>query len=367
MKKRLVSKSLVILVTALALVMPELVQAQTAGNQKIITIGTGGVTGVYYPAGGAICRLIKRGRMEHGIRCTVDPTDGSVYNIASIREGDLELGVAQSDWQYHALIGDSSFKEQGPFQDLRAIFSLHSEPFTVIARKDANIKTFQDLKGKRLNIGSAGSGSRATMEVLMQKLGWKLSDFKQITELKASEQGQALCDNKIDAFVHATGHPNGLIQEVTMSCDTVLVPVEGKAVEALMAENPFYSEAIIPGGMYSGNPNDVKSFGVKATFVSSAKVEPEVIYQVVKAVFENFDNFKTLHPVFATLDKQAMINEGNTAKLHEGARRYYVEAGLLAADAPDPSEARKRAVVASEPVPEVPETAPAKTASPKKK
>jgi TRAP transporter TAXI family solute receptor len=311
------------------------------GAKKFVTIGTGGVTGVYYPAGGAICRLVKRGALEHNIRCAVEPTDGSVYNIVAIRNGDLDLGIAQSDWQYHALKGDTeAFKDAGPFKELRVLFSLHSEPFTVIARKNAGIKHFADLKGKRVNIGGVGSGSRATMEVLMKKMGWTNADFKQVTELKASEQGQALCDNRIDAFVHATGHPNGLIQEVTMSCETTLVSVEGKIVEELIAEFPFYSVATIPGGMYTGNPADVKSFGVRATFVSSARVENDVVYNIVKSVFDNFDNFKTLHPVFSALDKNAMVTQGNTARLHDGARKYYAEAGLLAADAEDPGEHR---------------------------
>lgn len=340
MKRLLLSA--VAAVTAVLLACNATAQDKSPRSQKQVTIGTGGVTGVYYPAGGAICRLTKLGRLEHGIRCSVEPTDGSVYNIEAVRKGEIELGVAQSDWQFHAVNGDSAFAEGGPFKEMRALFSLHSEPFTVVARKDSGIKTFADLKGKRVNVGSQGSGSHATMEELMKKMGWKNSDFKQVTELKASEQGQALCDNKIDVFVHAAGHPNGHIQEVTMTCDAVLIPVEGKAVDELLKEYPFYSRAVIPAGMYAGNPVDVKSFGVRATFFSSSAVDDDIIYQIVKSVFENFDNFKTLHPVFSTLDKKTMIMEGNTAPLHSGARKYYVEAGLLDENSPDPSE--KKAV-----------------------
>lgn len=303
--------------------------APAQAADKYVTIGTAGVTGVYYPAGGAICRLVNRGRKEHGIRCSVESTGGSVYNINAIRQGELDLGVAQSDWQYHGYNGTDLFKEQGPFTDLRALFSLHSEPFTVVARNDSGIKTFADLKGKRVNIGNPGSGARATMEQVMKVKGWTKDDFKLAAELKGSEQGSALCDNKIDAFVYAIGHPNGLMQETTTSCDVTIIPVTGPEIDKLIANNPYYAKAVIPGGMYTGNPNDIPTFGVKATFVSSAKVPEDTIYQVVKAVFDNFENFKTLHPVFSTLDPAHMVTDGNTAPLHDGAKRYFAEKGLL--------------------------------------
>ena len=307
--------------------------AISSGNasaaDKFITIGTGGVTGVYYPAGGAICRLVNRGRKEHGIRCSVESTGGSVYNLNSVAQGELDIGVAQSDGQYHAYNGTGPFSK--PNHKLRALFSLHSEPFTVIARKDAGVKTFTDIKGKRVNIGNPGSGMRAIMDVLMKQYGWTKSDFKLASELKASEQAQALCDNKIDVMIYAAGHPNGAVQEVTTTCDTKLIPVNDDVVKKLVAERPYYAKAVIPGGMYTGNPDDVETFGVKATFVSSTDVDDDVIYQVVKAVFDNFENFKTLHPVFSTLTPERMITEGNTAPLHAGAVRYYKEKGLLPA------------------------------------
>ncbi|MCH2548211.1 MAG: TAXI family TRAP transporter solute-binding subunit, partial [Alphaproteobacteria bacterium] len=231
--------------------------------------------------------------------------------------------------QYHAYKGTALFERLGADKSMRSVFSLHSEPFTVVARRDSGIKSFNDLKGKRVNIGNPGSGMRATMEVLMQQKGWKMDDFKRVFEMKASEQGQALCDNNIDAMVYAAGHPNGAIQEVTSTCEAMLIPVEGEAVDSLVEEYPFYTYATIPGGMYVGNPEDVKTFGVKATFVSSEKVSEEMIYQVVKAVFDNFDAFKTLHPVFSTLDPALMVTDGNTAPLHKGAERYFREKGLL--------------------------------------
>ncbi|MCG8426786.1 MAG: TAXI family TRAP transporter solute-binding subunit [Chromatiales bacterium] len=300
----------------------------TQAANSFITIGTGGVTGVYYPTGGAICRLVNKGRKEHGIRCSVESTGGSVYNLNTIRAGELDMGVAQSDWQFHAYNGTSKFKSAGANKELRAVFSVHPEPFTVVARADSGIKTFADLKGKRVNIGNPGSGQRGTMEVLMDTLGWKKSDFALASELKAAEQSKALCDNKIDAMVYTVGHPSGSIKEATTTCDTILVPVTGAAVEKLIKENDYYRTAVIPGGMYRGNPNDVTTFGVGATFVSSTKTPADTVYQVVKAVFENFDDFRKLHPAFANLKKDEMVKDGLSAPIHDGAARYYKEAGL---------------------------------------
>jgi hypothetical protein len=296
---------------------------------QYVTIGTGGVTGVYYPTGGAICRLVNKTRKEHGIRCSVESTGGSVYNLNTIRAGELDMGVAQSDWQYHAYHGTSKFEDQGPNKDLRAVFSVHPEPFTVVARADSGIKNFADLKGKRVNVGNPGSGQRGTMEVLMNALGWTMDDFKLASELKSAEQSQALCDNKVDAMVFTVGHPSGSIKEATTSCDSVIVNVTGPAVDKLVADNAYYRKATIPGGMYRGTDEDTQTFGVGATFVTSAQVPDDVIYNVVKAVFENFDEFKKLHPAFANLKKEEMIKDGLSAPLHNGAIKYYKEAGLM--------------------------------------
>ncbi|MBN8196233.1 TAXI family TRAP transporter solute-binding subunit [Thalassospira povalilytica] len=324
-------KKLIAVATAVAAIAGASLFAGQASAQenRFITIGTGGVTGVYYPTGGAICRLVNKDRKEHGIRCSVESTGGSSYNINTIRSGELDLGVAQSDVQYYAIHGEKAFSEVGPFEDLRAVFSIHAEPFTVVARADAGIKTFDDLKGKRVNLGNPGSGQRDTMDVVLAAKGWTLDDFALASELKPAEQSQALCDNKIDAMIYTVGHPNGSIQEATTACDSVLVEVAGPEIEKLVADNPYYRIATIPGGMYRGNPEDVKTFGVGATFVSSTNTDADIVYQVVKAVFENFDTFKGLHPAFGNLVKEEMVKDGLSAPLHDGAVKYYKEAGLM--------------------------------------
>jgi TRAP transporter TAXI family solute receptor len=299
-----------------------------AAGQQFVSIGTGGVTGVYYPTGGAICRLVNKNRKEHGIRCSAESTGGSIYNINTIRAGELEFGVAQSDWQYHAYNGSSKFKDQGAFKNLRAVFSVHPEPVTVIASDRSGVMQLTDIKGKRMNIGNPGSGTRGTWEVIEEALGWKRSDLKLAAEMKSAETGQAVCDGKIDAYFWLVGHPSALTQESLATCDAHLVDVKGPAIDELVNDNTYYRTATIPAGMYN-NDRDIQTFGVGATFVSSTEVDDKVVYTIVKAVFDNFEDFKKLHPAFANLKESEMIKDGLSAPLHDGAVKYYKERGWM--------------------------------------
>jgi TRAP transporter TAXI family solute receptor len=297
-------------------------------QQKFVTIGTGGVTGVYYAVGGAICRLVNKDRAKHGIRCSVESTGGSAFNINTIKAGELDFGMAQSDVQFNAIKGQGQYANNA-FGDLRAVFSVHPEPFTVLARKEANIGKFEDFKGKRFNVGNPGSGTRSSMEQLLGAMGWKMGDFSLASELKADEHGPALCDNKIDGFFYAVGHPSANIQDPTTTCGAKLVALTGAAPDKLVKDFPYYAKATIPGGMYSGNPNPTETYGVLATLVTSAKAPDATVYEIVKATFENFDEFKKLHPAFANLDPKKMVTDGNSAPLHPGAAKYYKEKGWL--------------------------------------
>jgi len=303
--------------------------APASAQQKFISIGTGGVTGVYYPTGGAICRLVNKTRKQHGIRCSAESTGGSVYNINTIRSGELDFGVAQSDWQYHAYNGTSKFKDAGPFKKLRSMFSVHAEPFTLIVRADSGITNFEGLKGKRVNIGNPGSGQRGTMEVVMDAFGMKNSDFALASELKGSEMAAALCDNKIDAMIYTIGHPAAALKEATTACEAKLIDVTGAPIDKLIKDNPYYRAATIPGGMYTGTPNDVTTFGVGATLVTSADVPDEVAYVVAMETMKNIDQFRKLHPAFAKLDPKTMVTDGLSAPLHPGALKAYKELGLI--------------------------------------
>lgn len=296
---------------------------------KYVSIGTGAITGVYYPSGGAICRLLNRGRKEHGIRCSVESTGGSVSNLNAIRNGAIDFGISQSDWQYHAYNGTGFFSDQKPFKELRSVFSLYSETFTMAVLEKSDIKKTDDMVGKRINFGPQGSGMYATMEVLMAAKGWTKQTFSTVTYLQPSEQPRALCDGKIDVMIYASGNPNGVLQEATQACKVRIISIDRESIDKLIQTNSFYVKAIIPGGMYAGNPGNIETFGVKASLVTSEKTNADVVYNITKAVFENFDNFKTLHPVFSSLKKEDMVREGNSAPLHPGALRYFKESKMI--------------------------------------
>lgn len=303
-------------------------QAAQKAEQKFIIIGTGGVTGVYYSAGGAICRMLNKGHKTHGYRCSVESTGASVYNINAIRQGKLDFGVAQSDTQYNAYNGKGKFKGKA-YKDLRSVFSLHSEALTIVARDESGIEEFKDLKGKRFNIGDPGSGTRANIEAVMRNLGWTINDFKLATELKVDEGPQAMCNNVIDAIPFTAGHPSSWAKEATTTCASHLVDVSDEGARKLVDGHPYYSWVAIPGDQLYGDAKPARTFGVRATLVTSAQTPDDVVYELVKAVFENLDSFKELHPAFATLNKRDMVHSTLTAPLHPGAEKYYREVGLL--------------------------------------
>lgn len=301
--------------------------AQAEGQE--VRIGTGGQTGVYYVAGQSLCRFLNRATASHGIACSAPASSGGVANVNGLRSGEFNFAIMQSDHQHKALHGAAPFEQEGPMTQLCAVLSLQSEVFTLLARRDAGIASFDDLRGKRVNIGNPGSGQRDTLEEILKAKGWQHSVFALAAELKAADQAAALGDNNIDAMIYFVGHPNGAIQEATTTTDALLVPVTGAAIDQLLANNRYYTKARIPGGLYRGNPHATDSFGGKAVLSTSAQVSPELVYQLVKALFDNLERFKRLHPAFAELQEAEMIETGLSAPLHEGALRYYRERGWL--------------------------------------
>jgi TRAP transporter TAXI family solute receptor len=271
---------------------------------------------------------MNKDRQKTGIRCSVESTGGSVFNANAIKTAELDFGMAQSDIQFNATKGDGQFKDKAD-PDLRAVFSVHPEPFTVLARKDAGVTQFTDFKGKRFNVGNPGSGTLSSMEELLKQMAWTKASFSLAAELKADEQGTALCDNKIDGFFYGVGHPSAAIQDPTTACGAKLIALTGAAVDALVKDHPYYAKATIPGGMYANNPNPTDTYGVLATLITSAKVSDDTVYALVKAVFENFDEFKKLHPAFANLDPAKMVKDGLSAPLHPGAAKFYKEKGWM--------------------------------------
>jgi len=301
------------------------VQAKT----QFVTIGTGGITGVYYPTGGAIAKMVNKKKKEYGIRATVESTGGSVFNVNAVMNGDLEFGIVQSDRQYQAINGLAEWKDKGPQKDLRAVFSIHPESVTLVAAVDAGIKDIKDLRGKKVNIGNPGSGQRQNAIDALETVGIDIDKDLQAESIKASEAASLLQDGRIDAFFYTVGHPSGSIKEATSGARKVrLATITG--IDTLLAKYPYYAKATIPVSLYPGaqNDKDVETFGVKATFVTSAKVSDDIVYAITKEVFDNFDDFKKLHPAYATLTKENML-EGLSAPIHPGALKYYKEVGLI--------------------------------------
>ena len=296
-----------------------------ARAESTLSIGTGSRAGVYFQAGSALCRLAAAAALP----CQAVASDGSIANLRDLRAGRLQIAIAQSDWQYYALEGRSRLSEDGPHSDLRALFSLHGEAFTLVARRDSGVARLEDLAGKRVNIGNPGSGQRGTMEIVMHQMGWDPASFARTEELVADQQSLALCNNRVQAMVYIVGHPNGSIDQAMRLCEVVIVEVSGRPIRTLVAKHPFYSAMMIPGGLYPGNPRDVATFGVTATVVASAKLDADAVYRFTKAVFENLDRLRGAHPALRHLVPRRMIRDGLTAPLHDGALRYYKERGWL--------------------------------------
>jgi len=303
--------------------------APAMAQSKFVTIGTGGITGVYYAAGGAVCRMVNRARATNGIKCSVESTPGSLVNLDSLKRNSLNFAIVQADLQYQAVKGEGAFAKNGVQADLRSVFSLYPEAIVVLVKKDSGVNTLDDLKGRRFSLGMLGSGGRATMEKLLQVSSWKQSDFGTAVEKTADEQGYALCENKIDGFAYVVGNPSPNVARTVKECGAKLVPVDGSGVAAFLKESPYFVKTEIPGGVYPDHANAIATIGMMASLVTNASTPDDMVYAVVKAAFDNLEELKTLHPTLAKLDPKRMIGEGLTAPLHPGALRYYREKGWL--------------------------------------
>lgn len=299
-----------------------------AADDVSVTIATGRVGGLYHPVGGAICKLVNENRDEHGIDCTVEISGGSIPNIRDLREGDVDLALAQSDELHNAYYGNGPFREDGAFKDLRLAFGLYIEHFTVVALGGRDMDTFEDLKGKRVYAGGEDSSRRHALDVLMDAHGWTGDEVTDVSTFKASNLAEALCDDEFDAFVYTIGHPNPTVREAAILCDINLLDVSPDITEKLARQNPFYVSSVIKGGTYRGNPQDTPTLGVPSMLATSAEVDEDVIYQVTKAYFESLDLLQALSPLFLSFTKDQMDETDLDVPFHEGALKYFAEAGL---------------------------------------
>ncbi len=297
---------------------------------EFVTIGTGSMTGIYYPTGGAISRMVNKRYDTYGIKATVESTSGSVYNINAVLSGDLEFGVAQSDRQYQAVNGLAEWSKRGAQSELRSVFSVHPESVTLVVSGESGIENLRDIEGKRINLGNPGSGHLGNTRDVLKAIGLSESDV-QAEYVQAVEAPGLVQDERIDGFFFTVGHPNGNISEATSGRIKVrLVPIEGPGIDELRKERPYYGKSVILKSFYPSalNTEDIASIGVKTTFVTSSRVSEDVVYAVTKEVFENFEEFKSLHPAYKVLTREDMLS-GLFAPMHPGALRYYREAGLV--------------------------------------
>ncbi|RRC98919.1 TAXI family TRAP transporter solute-binding subunit [Amphritea balenae] len=297
--------------------------AVSATDNRIVSLGTGGLTGLYYPAGGAFCRLVNQTRRDHGIRCAVKTSPGSVANINRVMEGSLDLGIAESGQLYEAAISESAGTE------LRSLFNLFPEFITVFSRRDSGIVSLADLPNKRINIGLENSSQEVTFKLLMKARGWQLTDFSEVHRLSPAEQAKALCSNVIDATFYVVGHPSGAVKEALRDCDSQLIGLAQSDINSLMLGNYFYQPMNIDGGLYDQSGTDVLTAGVNATLISRADMPDEVAYALVKSLFGQFEQFRRMHPAFSRLTPDLLIKAPLAAPLHPGAERYFKEIGLL--------------------------------------
>ena len=294
-----------------------------------VVIGTANPVDIDYPLGGSICRLFNLDMSRHGLRCAEEISAGPAANIEALRGGRVDIGIVTSDVLADAVAGEGPFAASESAKDLRVLFAGHADVLTLVAHQKSGIHSVEDLRGNRINIGNPGSRQRVSMERVMAALGLKRENFAAVHELSPAEQNRAFCANELDAIVYSVGHPNGLIRDATLTCHGALVDVSGPAIDRMLMEYGEYERTVIPGGTYLVNPADVQTFGVRAVVVATTRMSDAVAYEVARAVFYNFDDFRRLHPAFQVLTVAEMVHRTGGAPVHPGAERYYREHGWL--------------------------------------
>jgi TRAP transporter TAXI family solute receptor len=300
-------------------------------EEVFVTIGSGDFSGVYFPAGLAIAKIINHRRVEFGMRAAVQSTPGSVFNLNALAAGYLDFGLAQADEQYLAVKGLGAWAKKGPQDQLRAVFSLYRESVTLVAAVDAGINSILDLKGKRVNLGSPRSGGHLNAVEALEAVSIDPAQDLVAKNVRFEEAPPLLQDNWIDAFFCTVGHPSETVRAALSGKREVrIVPISAPAIDRLVADKKYYMATTIPARRIYPNlagPAEVKTIGVIATLCTTASVPEPVVYTLTKVVFANFDEFRRQHPAFRNLIPKEML-EGLSAPLHPGALKYFKEIGL---------------------------------------
>ncbi|HXP95847.1 MAG TPA: TAXI family TRAP transporter solute-binding subunit [Telmatospirillum sp.] len=301
--------------------------AAEADEGRLLTVESGDISGMFYPEAGAICRLVNKDRSRHGLRCVVEPTAGSVANLAALRNGDGQLAIVQSRILAQAVNGDGAFAKD-PFSDLRALTSLHGETLVVLVNPAAKIRTVANLKGKRLTLGYSGSFQRLMADSFLTAEGIATQDLAAALEMDMQKVSESMCRNEIDAAIFTGLHPINEVQDAIDDCGATLLTLKDAALEAYLKANPAFVRQSIPADTYAGLHDKIYSFGVTAVLVATSKLSADDGYAVVKAIFDGLPALKSMHPHLGELDKKQMAHDALVAPLHDGALRYYMESGL---------------------------------------
>lgn len=300
-------------------------------NDKIshLLVGTGSVQGAYFPIGGVICRLVNRHKHLHKIRCSLESTSGSIANLRDLEQQKFDLVFAQSDWQYHAYNGSSTFEKDGPNKNLRAVFALEADPLALLVPQDSEVNSFDDLADKRVSFGYTRSLQHRIINDFLAVKKWTSKNFKEIRPMSDERQVRQICDGQLDAILLLSSSLSDRLRNLSDDCKLRMLPIEGDEVKQVIAQKPYYRTAKVLRGMFIESEQEILSFGLGATAVADENTSPKAIYHIVKEVAENFNDFKSLHPTLAALDKRELSNAGIAIPLHPGAVRYYREARLL--------------------------------------
>ncbi|MGN5030761.1 TAXI family TRAP transporter solute-binding subunit, partial [Aeromonas rivipollensis] len=282
-----------------------------------VTIGTGALNGVYYPTGGAICRLLNDDSASHGLHCTVQSTSGSIANLAALAKGDIQLALVQSDVLYHAAHGSGPFAGQTPNDQLRSLLRLHKESLTLLASATSNISTLADIEGKRVDLGAPNSGDRVTSRALLDAMGWQESQFAVPPVASASNRLEGLCNGTLDAAFLVAGHPNQGIGDLTGRCQARLIPIEGEQIDKLLTQYPYYERSRIGANLYPGQTSAVATFAVTAELVAEASLPETEVRTLRDVLSRNLKQFTRLHPALTTLTPESM-QAGDILPLHPG-------------------------------------------------
>lgn len=321
MKRRSVVAVLAITLTAVLATSPE----PGYGAKKFVTIASGWVTGVYYPLAGAISRIAHEKLTD--VKITVESSGASVANAKLIASGDADLAILQNDIAFYALKGQKPMFDK-PVENIRGVCSLYPEHVQIQAKKDANIRSVSDLKGKRVAVGPLGSGTEQNAIQILEAYGLKFEDLGKVERLTASESADYLKDGRVDAAFYTVGIGASAIVDTAISVETVIVPIEAEKAEILAKKYPFYSADKVPAGVYKGTDHDVPTVAVLAILVARAEMDADLVYRITKAMFENLKTIETAHAKGKEVKLETAL-KGMPVPLHPGAEKYYKEVGLI--------------------------------------